>query len=273
MNEHVAANHRNWQDRAALHASDPTGGYRIADVVAGRSCLHRLEAAELGPLAGCRVAHLQCHIGLDTISLAHLGAAEVVGLDFSDVALAAARGFAARAGRSVRFVESDVYAAREALDGSFDRVFVTWGAIPWLPDIGRWAAVVASLLRPGGQLYLAETHPFAACLDLVDGRIVPTFPWRTAPDAPIRFDEPTTYTGDPRPIANPINYGWNHSLTDILGGLRRAGLTVERFTEHELLPYHLFPTMVPAPGEGPTMYELPPDVPRFPLSFSLTATR
>lgn len=28
----------------------------------------------------------------------------------------------------------------------------------WLPDLGRWAEVVAWLLRPGGRLYLIEFH-------------------------------------------------------------------------------------------------------------------
>ncbi|MGH3567290.1 MAG: hypothetical protein ACRDRH_14915 [Pseudonocardia sp.] len=35
----------------------------------------------------------------------------------------------------------------------------------WLPDINRWADAVASLLRPGGRLYLAEFHPLTDVLD------------------------------------------------------------------------------------------------------------
>jgi 23S rRNA G2069 N7-methylase RlmK/C1962 C5-methylase RlmI len=49
-----------------------------------------MEAAELGDVRGKRVLHLQCHIGLDTLRLARLGAV-ATGLDFSAVAVNAAR--------------------------------------------------------------------------------------------------------------------------------------------------------------------------------------
>ena len=44
-------------------------------------------------------------------------------------------------------------------------VFVTWGAICWLPDIARWAEIVARMLAPGGFLYLLEGHPYAHVLE------------------------------------------------------------------------------------------------------------
>ncbi|WP_181705040.1 class I SAM-dependent methyltransferase [Chthonobacter rhizosphaerae] len=276
MDAFRAANRANWDDRAALHATDKTGMYGIAAVLAGRSCLHPVDRAGIGDVTGLRVAHLQCHIGLDTLSLAHLGASPV-GLDFSPNAVAAARDFASRAGRpDVSFVEADVYAARQALSGDFDLVYVTWGAINWLPDIGRWAAVAASLLRPGGRLFLAETHPSALVLDEVDGRIEARFSWRTAADAPIATDDETSYTGDPRPIANTRNYEWIHPLSVILGGVLDAGLRLVRFQEHETLPYRLYPSMVPADRDEDgrvITYRLPDGAVRFPLSFSLTAEK
>ena len=42
-------------------------------------------------------------------------------------------------GLKTRFVEGNVYDARALLEGDFDMVYVTWGAINWLPDIARWA--------------------------------------------------------------------------------------------------------------------------------------
>ncbi|MGA8656067.1 MAG: hypothetical protein WB586_07935 [Chthoniobacterales bacterium] len=44
-------------------------------------------------------------------------------------------------------------------------MFVNWGAILWLPDIQRWAEIVADFLNPGGALYLAEGHPCALVFD------------------------------------------------------------------------------------------------------------
>ena len=69
MDAFQQANQLNWDDRTALHSTDTTGSYRIADVLTGGSSLHPLEAGEIGDVAGKDVVHLQCHIGLDTISL------------------------------------------------------------------------------------------------------------------------------------------------------------------------------------------------------------
>jgi hypothetical protein len=57
-----------------------------------------------------------------------------------------------------KFVQADLYDAPTAIPEprAFDLVFVTWGAINWLPDIRRWAEIVAWFLKPGGSLYLAE---------------------------------------------------------------------------------------------------------------------
>jgi hypothetical protein len=58
-----------------------------------------------------------------------------------------------------------VYDAVQALNGqTFDIVCTGFGALCWLPDIGRWAQTVAALVVPGGFLYLAEFPPVADVL-------------------------------------------------------------------------------------------------------------
>ena len=270
MDEVFRANRANWDARAALHASDATGFYRIAEVLAGGSSLNAIEAGEIGDVADRRLVHLQCHIGLDTISLAHLGA-RATGLDFSGEAIEAARGFAARAGRDVRFVQANVYDAPAALGETYDIVYVTWGAINWLPDIAAWAEVVASLLSPGGFLYLAETHLSALCLEEIEGRIEARYDWRTPIERPIVWDDAQTYTGDPRPLAATRCYEWIHPLSDILNALRAAGLRLDWLHEHETLTSRLVPMMVEAGSPG--LYRLPDGRTKLPLSFSLKATR
>ena len=88
---------------------------------------------KIGDVRGLRIAHLQCHIGIDTLCLARRGAS-CVGLDFSPRAIAAARLLQQKTGLDARFVEGNVYDARQLIDGDFDMVYVTWGAIGWLPD-------------------------------------------------------------------------------------------------------------------------------------------
>jgi SAM-dependent methyltransferase len=262
-------NRRNWDDRVAIHRRDSTGFYSVDTVLSGGDKLNAIEAAEIGDVRGLRIAHLQCHFGLDSICLARRGA-RVVGLDFSGSAIAEARQLSERTGGDAQFVEGNVYEARKLLEGDFDMVYVTWGAINWLPDIAAWARVVASLVRQGGHLYLAESHPSVLCLDHIEGRIVPRFDWRTPEDQPISEEEETTYTGDETRLLNRRNYSWIHPLSDILNGLIGAGLRLDWLHEHAALTWKLFPEMVEC-GDG--LYRLPAGHPQLPLSFSLKATQ
>jgi 2-polyprenyl-3-methyl-5-hydroxy-6-metoxy-1,4-benzoquinol methylase len=101
------ANRANWDERVRVHLNGP--GYDLSDLRAGRGRLHAIEEAELGPVDGLRVLHLQCHFGRDGLTLAQRGA-EVVGLDFSHAAIEAANVLAAELGLAerARFVEADL---------------------------------------------------------------------------------------------------------------------------------------------------------------------
>ncbi len=139
----------------------------------------RFDAARLGDIAGLDAVHLQCHIGTDTVSLARLGA-KLTGLDFSAPALDEGRRLAEAAGAEIEFVESDLYGAPEALGRErFDLVYTGIGALCWLPDVRRWAEVVASLLRPGGRLFIREGHPMLWALTdpREDGLLVVEYPY------------------------------------------------------------------------------------------------
>ena len=151
-------NREMWDERVPIHVGSEL--YDVEAFVAGRSSLRPFELAELPDVRGRTLVHPQCHFGEDTLSLARLGA-EVTGLDFSAPAIEAARALAARCGLEAEFVEANVYDAAEALGGRrFDIVYTGIGALNWLPDVERWAHVMASLVKPDGCLYLAEFHPF-----------------------------------------------------------------------------------------------------------------
>jgi SAM-dependent methyltransferase len=261
------ANLQTWNARAPIHVRDASGFYDVAGFLAGQDKLLPIEAAEIGDVAGQRLIHLQCHFGLDTLSLARRGAV-ATGLDFSPPAIAAARDLAARTGIDATFVEADVYEAREQVEGEFDIVYTTWGTICWLPDVHRWASVVASLLRPGGFFYFADTHPSAMVLDERNGRMEPAYAWRTPQEAPDRSVEMQTYTGDAL-LSENVMFNWVHPFADVIGGLIAAGLRLDYLHEHEVLPYHLYPSMVP---DG-RLFRLPNRNVPFPLSFSLKASK
>ena len=123
-------------------------------------------------VSGLHVAHLHCHIGTDILSLVHLGAAAVTGLDFSPESLKEARLLAApcrdSGGSRLRFIEGDVYDSIALLGlEQFDMVFSGIGALAWLGDISKWGRVVGGLLKPEGKLFIHEGHPVLWALDEV----------------------------------------------------------------------------------------------------------
>jgi SAM-dependent methyltransferase len=187
-----ALNRASWDDRVPVHqASD---FYDLDGFRAGASSLRPFEVAEAGDVTGRRLVHLQCHVGLDTLSWARNGAL-VTGLDFSEPAIEAARSLAASLAIDASFVAADVYDAVTALGGRrFDMVYTGTGALVWLPDLPRWASVVAALLEPGGFLYLVEAHPFAQILDDAGGATIVADYFH---DQPRVQDYPCTYTDGP----------------------------------------------------------------------------
>ena len=258
----------NWSDRARVHRTDTTGMYDIEGFLRGEDTLCGIEADEIGDVVGRSIVHLQCHFGLDTLSLARRGAS-VTGLDFSPVAIAEARRLAGVTGLIADFVEGNVYDAPSLIEGRFDMVYVTWGAINWLPDIKGWAEVITHILKPGGVLYLAEGHPFASVFEQDGERIVPAYDWRTPRQAPLEFDEEQSYAGTEN-LEDTKSYEWIHPVGDVLNALIGAGLRITAFNEHEELPWKLFPMMVPA---GRQLFRMPDGMARFPLSFSLKAEK
>ena len=266
MDELTRANWRRWNEVVDIHVR--SSGYGVAEFRAGGGDLHPIESSEIGDVTGKRLLHLQCHFGLDTLRLARRGAI-VTGLDYAPNAIAAARQLASDTGLDARFVEGDVHDAPHLIEGRFDIVFVTWGAICWLPDIRRWAEIAAGFVAPGGFLYLLEGHPQALMMMQRDDQS-----FRVTDDyfarGPFALDEDVTYTGDPDKVANTRFYNWVHPLGDTVTAVTEAGLTLEYLREHDSLPWRLYPTLI-ADADG--MWRLSAGQPRLPLSFSLKARR
>jgi SAM-dependent methyltransferase len=271
MTDYFAQNRQNWNDRATIHVKDEAGGYRVRQFLGGADNLHDIEHGELGDVKGLRIAHLQCHFGIDTLCLARRGAS-CVGLDFSPVAIAAARDLQKRTGLDASFVEGNVYDARSLIEGEFDMVYATWGTIGWLPDVFGWAKVAASLLKPGGRLYLLEGHPSLLVANEKTPDLRPGFDWRTPRESPITMSEETTYTGDTAKIANPVTYEWLHPLSDVVNAVIGAGMRLDALNEHEKLAWQFAPIMVPVEGRR-RMWMLPEGFPRLPLAYSVWSTK
>ncbi|MGW2389435.1 class I SAM-dependent methyltransferase [Streptomyces lydicamycinicus] len=263
------ANRARWDERVAIHtASDYYDQDRFRRV---RDVLRDFEVAEVGDVTGRSLLHLQCHFGQDTLSWAHRGAARVVGLDFSEAAIDTARALAAELGYGpdrAAFVAADVYDAAEAVpDAAYDIVYTGIGALNWLPDLERWADTAASLVAPGGFLYLAEFHPLCDALDDETGsRIVHDYFSRDA-----WVDEaPGTYTDFGAPTVNNRSVEWQHPLGDVVSALAATGLRIDFLHEHDKTMFQRF-TALSRHDDG--YHRFAADRPRIPLMYSLRAGR
>ncbi|MDA1360364.1 class I SAM-dependent methyltransferase [Glycomyces luteolus] len=263
----IAANREMWDERVPLHAASAL--YDQAGFRAGRDEIRDFEAAEVGDVTGKRLLHLQCHMGQDTLSWARRGA-EVVGLDFSEPAIEVARGLAADIGLADRaeFVVSDVYEAREAVpDEDYDIVYTGIGALYWLPDIEGWAETVASLVAPGGFLYLTEFHPFLNVFTWDGTAEVKADYFRPEP---LVTDEPGSYVDLQAETIDNLSYARIYTLGEIVSAICGSGLRLEFLHEHEVTVFQQFPELMR--GED-GYFRMPEGRPRLPLMYSLKASR
>ena len=245
----------------ASTGSAPTQTH-LSDVV-------RFDLPLLGDVAGLEGVHLQCHIGTDTISLARLGA-RMTGLDFSPASLAEARRLAEETGADVRFVESELYAATDVLgEGRFDLVFTGIGALCWLPDISRWGDVVSRLLRPGGRLFMRESHPVLWTLDdRRPGGLAIEYPYFETAE-PLVWDEPGTYVETDVEFTQNVTHEWNHGLGEILTALLAGGMELTGLVEHTSVPYEALPGQMEDVGGGEWRLRDRPE--RLPHTYTLQA--
>ena len=236
MDEALRSNRELWDAWTKIHVASAfydvpsfrTGerGIRLADY----------ERDEVGSVEGRTLLHLQCHFGLDTLSWARLGAT-ATGIDFSDEAIAAARGLAGELGIPATFIRSDLYRLPEVLDEQFDIVYTSGGVLGWLPDIATWGRVAAQYVRPGGFLYVTEIHPVAQVFEnegVEPGELRLAYPYWSHAE-PLRFEVKGSYADREAATEGLVEYGWDHSLGEILTSLADAGLRLEFLHEFDFV--------------------------------------
>lgn len=269
MNEYTETNRRHWDEIVPIHVASEM--YDVASFKDGKSKLKPVELEELGDVRGKTLLHLQCHFGLDTLSWAREGAV-VTGADFSEPAIEAARSLAAECGIDARFVLSDVYSLPDKLDGQFDIVFTSYGALNWLPGIGRWARVAAHFVRPGGTFYVAEFHPIIGIFDdspdVTELRV--RWPYFSR-EEPLRWEGFGTYVDRNAKLEHDVTYEWPHPTSEVLSALIDAGLRIEHFHEFPYTCWAQLATLMQP--DGPGQYRLIEHDGSVPLVYSIKATK
>lgn len=255
----LEANRQLWNQRTRVHVD--SAFYNRRGFVAGETALTPIELGELGPVHGKSLLHLQCHFGMDTLDWARRGA-RVTGIDFSEEAIREAERLRDELELDARFYCCNVYDTDNVVNETFDIVFTSYGVIGWLPDLKPWARVIARLLRSGGQFYLAEFHPLVWMFDDDFTRIAYAYDNRGV----IETDSEGTYTDRYADIRGK-EYGWNHSLSDVIGVLLDEGLRLEFFHEHMYSPYPCFRHMTES---GPGQWQILGLEDKLPLVYSLS---
>ncbi len=232
LRKYTQQNRRAWNEIAVVRSQGfPAGEY----FASGKLFLDQqvIQAAQdsVGSLERSSVIHLQCATGEETISWSILGA-NALGVDIAEEEIAIARQKAQEAGTSTQFVSADIYDLPESLPpglpSAYDLVYTGGGAIVWLPDLKRWAQIVAGLLRPGGHLLLMDEHPLSFCLWVEGGQlqIVSDYFGRSSPEEVAGWSH---FQGGEN--AQEIKYEFSWPLGDILTALAQAGLILERLEE------------------------------------------
>lgn len=237
---YIETNKALWNKRVEHHVS--SSFYNNEAFLNGKSTLNEIELELLGDVHGKRILHLQCHFGQDTMSLARMGA-HVCGVDFSEKAIEMAKLFNDQLHTDVKFICSDVYEIDRLNLGEFDIIFTTYGVIGWLPDLDKWAKIIARHLKTGGKLVFVEFHPFIWMYDdYFDGITYSYFN-----DEPIIEVSTGTYAEKDADITNE-SIGWNHSISEVLTALLSSNLAIKQFKEFKHSPYNCLNGMKQLPS-------------------------
>ncbi|GAB1449941.1 class I SAM-dependent methyltransferase [Bacteroidota bacterium] len=225
-------NQNSWNKRAEAHLH--SSFYDTQGFLAGKNMLNPIELELLGPIQGQKLAHLQCHFGLDTLSLERFGAS-CTGIDFSEQAITQARDLAFQAGLKTEFRLHNVVELPTDLNGEFDIVFTSYGTIGWLPDLKPWAEGIARILKPGGRFVLVEFHPVVWMFDNDFTHIAYSYFNKET----IVENESGSYADSNKDHAYQ-SISWNHALEEVFTALQNAGLRMNAFQEFDYSPYPCF---------------------------------
>jgi len=271
MKKEFEANLKLWNELVDIHAKSKF--YGLDDFKAGKSSLLPTEVEELGDVNGKTMLHLQCHFGMDSLSWARKGAI-VTGIDFSDKAIIKARELSKEVGVPATFIQSNVYDVLKVIKDKFDIVFTSYGTIYWLDDLLGWAKVIYHCLKSGGMFYFIDGHPFS---HVIDENTTDMLKIRNAyfnDGNPFVWEEDGDYTDEdpnnPTILENKLEYGWGHTISEIINSLIEAGLNIE-FIHEFPFSFHGFHPDVKKDEDG--LWRFQTLKPEMPLTLAIKAVK
>jgi SAM-dependent methyltransferase len=267
LDNHLQANRKMWDEFVSINSRSEM--YKLDEFKKGSNKLHPLERDEVGEVKGKSLLHLQCHFGMDTLSWARLGA-NVTGMDFSPKGIELAQSLSRELNIPARFICCNLYDLSAQLDKQFDIVYTSYGVLCWLPDITRWAQIVAQYVKPGGFFYMVEFHPFEYVFD--DDKKVKELKVRYPyfQEDPFEFEVDGSYADALTKIEPQKEYEWTHGVGEVISSLIAAGLHLDFFHEFPYTCYADLPFLEKGTDGN---WRLPKETPTIPLTYSIKATK
>jgi SAM-dependent methyltransferase len=225
---YLQINKQTWNNKVSIHVASDF--YEQEKFIDGKITLPQTDLDALGDVSGKRILHLQCHFGQDSLSLARLGA-KVTGIDFSEEAISKAKSLNQKLGLDAEFICCDVYETLQHITEKYDIVYTSYGTIGWLPDLDKWAAVIAGALKPNGKFVFFEFHPVVWMYDNDFNEVQ----YNYFKSKPIKEEETGTYV--------EIEYKtvtWNHGLSEVFQSLIKQNINILNFEEYNYSHYNCF---------------------------------
>ena len=260
--DYINVNKNLWNRKTEIHYNSDF--YDVNSFLKGKDSLNAVELGLLGDIKGKKILHLQCHFGMDTLSLARHGA-KATGIDFSEKAIEKAKQLNDTIGTTAEFIQSDIYKLPDIIDEKFDVVFTSYGVIGWLPDMNRWAEIIHHFLNPGGEFIMVEFHPVVWMFSYDFKQIE----YNYMDSDPIIEESEGTYTDRDAGIKEK-SVTWNHGLGKVLNSIIKTGLVIKDFKEYDYSPYNCFENTVEI-GKGKFKIKGLED--KIPMIYSLKAEK
>lgn len=166
----IEANRKAWNEVLPFHRKGRRMDLHKEFARPGFSVLDEIITAKLKEIGldGKTVAQPCCNNGRELLSLINLGAKTGVGFDLSDAFIGEANELKEIAGLDCTFIETNVLDIGDEFTGKFDLVFITIGALCWIPDLSKFFEIVHDILKDNCDLVIYEEHPFIYTLAMED---------------------------------------------------------------------------------------------------------
>ncbi|HXS37600.1 MAG TPA: class I SAM-dependent methyltransferase [Flavipsychrobacter sp.] len=261
-NEYLEINKKLWNEKTKYHKG--SAFYDLQGFIEGKSSLNSIEKSLLGDVSGKSILHLQCHFGLDSLSLAREGA-NVTGVDISDEAIGIARQLATDLHLGAEFICCNVYDLPQFLNRQFDIIYTSYGVLGWLPDMNEWAQLISRYLKKNGNFVLVEFHPVVWMFDYDFASVAYSYFNKET----IEEEETGTYADRNAPVKLK-SISWNHNIAEVLQSLLNNGLRINIFQEFDYSPYNCFNNLVEVvPGK----YQIKGVEEKLPMVYAIKAIK